>query len=154
MAQGQFYSGNSIKDLAAMVSAMKLRWTALVHHAGNGSRLRDSHCLVRIWSDGIRAVVVLTELETNQGTSVTNAYEEIAGQMRNVVLQFIMSDSWPVRVTWIEQYQYKSQPELVTLRWSENGKVCLSPPMWKPLPQSLVTQLGLAWDDLCHIPEV
>lgn len=147
-----FYREGEIENLLTMVERMRKCWTAVVHHAGNGCKFHDSHCLARIYSDGLQAVVILTELKSNKGTSVTNAYEVIARQLRHAVKQFIFAGSFPSKVTWLEQYEARPEGiDLVTLRWSD--EVCLSPPTWKRIGPAFAEGLGIGWEELIHVPE-
>lgn len=144
-----FYRGSNVAQLMAR---MEKRWQAILHHAGNGSRLHDSRCMARIYSDGLRAVVLLTELDGNQGTSVTNAYEIIAQDLRTAVQQFIPEENFPGSVAWLEQYEARADDvSLVALRWA--GKRCLSPPAWKHVTQGLIAGLGLDWKEVINVPK-
>jgi hypothetical protein len=162
------YKGNLVAGLQDTVSkvvpirpepqSMPLVWSADIAHDGYGWN-RNSHCLARIYSDGQRAVVVLTELEKNPGTSVTNCYSRIATRMREAVSNFIPSSHFPSRVTWLEQYQERpDEIDLVTMLWDEanlgRGKEQLTKPTWYRLNESSAVKYGVAWRDLCRVPEL
>ncbi|HEU5380137.1 MAG TPA: hypothetical protein VFV38_32330 [Ktedonobacteraceae bacterium] len=57
-----------------------------------------STCQLRILTDGQAAIVVATELDSNEGTSVTNAYERIASK---VVQEFGLN---PQRTRFYDHY--------------------------------------------------
>src|SRR5262249_37741461 len=67
----------------------------------------ESVCSLRIYSDGLceRAVVVLTELDSNPGTSVTNVSEALASRVWYTLLRPY------ARVIWVEHYPGKRVPE-------------------------------------------
>lgn len=52
-----------------------LKWQGF----GNGFGKWESKCRVRVYEHDERIVVLLTELEDNEGTSVTNCIENVAG---------------------------------------------------------------------------
>lgn len=98
----------------------------------------ESICGVEIERDGIKAIVVLTELEENQGTSVTNMVEKIATQ---IYLRFLDVPYW--NITWIEHYpeikfRKKETFDKVTLEW--DGKKSNHPEEWRRA--SYVGRLG------------
>ena len=77
--------------------------------AGNNM---PGRCFVEIYSGDLGNSVVLTEMTSNSGPSVTNAVEEIAA---NVMRQ----EDWSVEPNWIEHYpmgtlQEKDSYDLVT----------------------------------------
>ncbi len=123
MHEGNLISGlqdtvSKVVPIRERISAMPRVWSAVVHHNGYGWGTADSRCYARIYSNGARAVVVLTELNKNPGTSVTNCYERIATVMRAEVTVFIPFSNFPSRVTWMEQYERAPEEvDLVTLLW-------------------------------------
>jgi hypothetical protein len=128
-------------------------WTAVVHHYGYGWN-KDSRCLARIYSDGVRAVVVLTELADNPGTSVTNCYERIAILLRTAVTQFIPSANFPSKVVWLEQYEVRPREiDLVTMVWdvANQGREAFFHPSWHRLTESTSHMYGVSWEELCQI---
>src|SRR5579862_7792345 len=113
--EGTMFKGDTFENLDQIASehladlkSMRRVWDAIVHC---GRRTSPSMCRARIYSDGKRAVVCLTELEANPGVSVTNDYERIAMQVLAGVRQFISEENvvdgrtWLERITWLEQYE-------------------------------------------------
>lgn len=90
-----------------------------------------SQCRVRIYTHGDQNLVILEEMNGNQGMSVTNYSEELATELaRKYRLD-------PAKTTWIEHYpkglwyREKDTPEewdVITYAW-ENGKA--SDPHWR-----------------------
>jgi len=88
----------------------------------------------------ISQIVVLTELASNPGMSVTNAYEDIATHLvkeRNLD---------PFRVIWFEHYpaegQRKESFDLVTLTWKMRRAGWLArSPEWHRVSEKLVMEL-------------
>lgn len=132
------------------VGELKLQWSAVVHHNGYGWN-KESYCLVRIYADGLRAVVILTEMKDNPATSVTNCYERIATSMRLAVAQFIPVENFPDHVTWMEQYERRPEEiALVTLVWQGDK---FHHPTWRSLTEVTSRCYGVEWEELCRIAE-
>jgi len=93
---------------------------------GRGVRAR---CRIRIYR-AHAAVVVITELPDNPGTSVTNAIEYIA----TCVMHDYKLD--PRTTTWVEHYPGQAdRPEtwdVVTFEWIGNAVICATTPRWRP----------------------
>ncbi len=168
MYEGNLIAGlqetvNKVVPIRERVSAgMPQVWSAVVHHNGYDWGNADSRCYARIYSDGVRAVVVLTELNKNPGTSVTNCYERIATVMRAAVTAFIPFSNFPSRVTWMEQYERAPEEiDLVALLWDtanvgsvSRAKQRFSNPTWHRLSESTARMYDVPWEELCRAPEL
>lgn len=140
------------------IGELRREWSAIVHHDGYGWD-KDSRCYARIYSDGQKAVVVLTELGANRGASVTNCVDRIATKMREAVINFIPASHFPDKVVWMEQYEKQpDEIDLVVLLWdTENrrgqslGK--FSHPTWHRLTEATSRMYGVRWEELCRVPE-
>lgn len=89
----------------------------------------ESKCGVTIKKQDEKITVILTELDDNPGTSITNAYEEIATKLHNEQLQHVD----PTSIRWIEHYSSKRYGETfdeVSLHW--DGRK-YSSPVWTRL---------------------
>lgn len=141
---------NTVEKVLRMPRAVSRVWKGIVHHDGYGFGRRDSRALVRIYSDGIRAVVVLTELKENDGTSVTNCYERIATLLRTAITQFIPLENFPSQVTWIEQYEERPRElTLVALQW--DGRM-FSRPQWRAMTEADAAKCGVGGVELATVP--
>ena len=132
---------------------MERVWNSVLHHDGYGlARINDSTAYCRIYSDGISAVVILTEPKDNHGTSITNCYERIARKLCVALGQFIPLENYPSKVAWLEQYE--RAPEELTLIALEWDKTLLrfARPKWSRLA-SHASFNGIPWTELCRIPE-
>jgi hypothetical protein len=97
-----------------------------------------STCQLRVLTDGQAAIVVATELDSNEGTSVTNAYERIASK---VVREFGLN---PQRTRFYDHYTAHSTSREasahqtneketyaeVTLSWEGHEA---TDPKWRPV---------------------
>lgn len=124
-----------------------------------GYGIHKSKCGLKIKERNGKALVILTELSDNPGTSITNAYEDIATRIFKERLSHLYPDS----IRWIEHYpdrggkNYKGEPEIketfdeVLLPWnpikpdyskgrSPNGHGCYENPQWKHLKKEEVCQ--------------
>jgi hypothetical protein len=63
-----------------------------------GFRDCESACRLRIWQQERASVVIVTELDDNPGTSVTNRAEALAMQV------YRQYELWPPCTRWIEHY--------------------------------------------------
>lgn len=154
------YDGRMIAGLEETVSKvmpmpskpMERVWQSLLHHDGYGYGKYDSTALCRIYSNGVGAVVVLTEPKENTGTSVTNCYERIALKLRSPLGQFIPLENFPGCITWLEQYEARPEEiDLVSMGW-EASLNRFGPPKWRPLTPGLAFR-DIPWAELCRIPE-
>lgn len=92
--------------------------------------------------------VVLTELKDNQGTSITNAIENIATK----IYKEYMQDTAVHDIHWIEHYgqcSYKKDGtakdesfSLVKLTWN-NQKGCFQDPKWQSCCAKTLTNMGI-----------
>ncbi len=77
------------------------------------------------------AIVMLTELPDNPGTSVTNAYERVA----TIIRQTWLPDIAPEDIVWVEHYpaqgEHAESFDLVVMEWSGGYKT----PNWCRLPE-------------------
>jgi hypothetical protein len=92
---------------------------------------------LRIYEDDERCLVIISEAPDNPGMSVTNASEDIAGQ---IVRAFNLD---PARTRWIEHYpqetwRYHGREEIkpatfdeVVYRWE---RLAAANPNWKRIP--------------------
>jgi hypothetical protein len=98
----------------------------------------DCHCDLEIKRFPDRTVVIATEVEDNEGTSITNMAEHLAFR---VCRDF---DIDPKMLVWIEHYPDRHPPgsrdsifdesfDLVTFDWDGQR---FSKPNWKPLTKS------------------
>ena len=108
---------------------------SLYHYDGF---IDPSTCQLRVLTDGQAAIVVATELDSNEGTSVTNAYERIASK---VVQEFGLNphrtrfyDHYTAHSTSLEasvqQTDEKETYAEVTLSWE--GQEATSP-QWRAI---------------------
>ena len=133
----------------ADVLTMRRVWDAVVHWSGYGRPTSRSLCRARIYSNGLRAIVVLTQLKDNPGVSVTNDYERVANQLRTAILQFIPEDRFPGSVIWLEQDEERPQEiDLVSLLWDLPAR--LHSPKWCRLQASAIVKLGIDAEELVH----
>jgi hypothetical protein len=154
------YEGNLISNLNAAVDKvlpmparpMERVWQSLLHHDGYGYGKHDSIALARIYSNGIGAVVILTEPKGNTGASVTNCYERIALKLRTALGQFIPLENYPEKVTFLEQYESApNEISLVTMTW-DSTLLRFSHPKWRALTEGLAFR-DIPWAELCRIPQ-
>jgi hypothetical protein len=145
------YTGPKVIEMPART--MERVWSSVLWHDGYGfNRVNDSKALCRIYSDGIGAVVILTEPNDNHGTSVTNCYERIARKLCVALGQFIPVENYPEKVTWLEQYERAPEElTLITLVW-DKSLLRFSRPRWSRLA-SHADFCGIPWTELCRIPE-
>lgn len=101
-----------------------------------------SKCRIRLFRVDGAPVVVCTELEENNGTSVTNAAEMIATLVLNTLGR-------PSALTWVEHYpdraffgnkpMMREQFDLVEFEWS--GSALLHHPRWRRIPKEEAERL-------------
>lgn len=96
----------------------------IIMHEGNGSTNRkDAFCGVSIYHTGDDiAVVVLTELPDNPGSSVTSCVERIATRVYHAFLRTIE----PASIIWVEHNParpggIKETFDVVSLAWTNSG---------------------------------
>lgn len=153
MQTTEMRKGDTITNLLQMASRMRLAWKGTINYKGFG--MHKSHCYGRIFTDGNRAVVVLTELKSNRGTSVTNDYEGIATLLRAAVCAFIPDQNFPSQVTWIEQYEERPAVlDKVTLIYEPSSRCFVHPPKWVRLNDDTVRELGVPLADLITVEPV
>jgi len=93
----------------------------------------DAKCGLEIKRDKDKIIVILTELDDNPGTSVTNMVEQLATMVYHQFLKGIPIEN----ITWIEHYPKTSFGETfdrVTMNW--NGKE-FSNPKWERIREVL-----------------
>lgn len=83
-------------------------------HKYKGFGRFPSHCKVEIWKDGRYAVVMFTELESNKGTSITNAAEIIVQEVYNLHLTSFLKEC----VLFVETYPYHKHVDMILPEWS------------------------------------
>ena len=137
-------------------------WDALVHWNGYGNRCNRCVCRCRIYSNGQRAVVVLTELKANESTSITNDFERVANQLRSVVIQFIPEANFPGAVIWVEQYEERPhEMNLVMLECTDKVAVLghaglataggvLHSPRWLRMKDATLRALDIPREEVFH----
>ncbi len=93
----------------------------------------DSKCGLKIYQQPDRAIVLMTELPDNEGTSVTNCAEHLATKIREQYL----ADLQIQNIIWIEHYpknkkngNFEDTYDLVNLKW--DGAEFYSP-SWEPI---------------------
>ena len=113
----------SINNLSIMGTG---KYQAEVHYKGYGTA--DCVCGLKIKHlPRDRYTVILTELNRNHGTSVTNMYEHLASDIKERILYHVPFD----KIIWIEKYEYSDTKgtdetwDLVTLQW--NGAIYHTP---------------------------
>lgn len=107
----------------------------------------DAKCGLDIIEKGSKAIVMLTELPDNPGTSVTNWYEEIAAKLFKETLRgkYGIKD-----ITWIEHYPFEKRTkhsdgreetwDKVTMDWNGDRFMNIK---WRPLKREEVENLGI-----------
>jgi outer membrane biogenesis lipoprotein LolB len=105
-------------------------------------------CRVSIFQRNGQTVVVLTEPWDNQGVSVTNAVEYIAGAVTDLSLLW---EKHPDEVTWIEHYPRRGEGirieetwDLVEFDWEFDEGWHASNPRWHPMNKADVTRILIA----------
>lgn len=111
----------------------------------------DSCCDLQIIRKKNKVFVILTELSKNKGTSITNAYENIATQVYHEYLQNIPID----QICWIEHYtdesfggksrkqkNGKSEEtfDIVQLSWNDDIKKFYAP-SWRKCDKETLSQI-------------
>jgi len=102
-----------------------------------------SHCGLEIIQKGNKYIVILTELEDNEGTSVTNAIEDIATQIKNTRLANVNAND----IIFIEHYEKifddKETYDVVTLSYDEQLKRYFQP-RWNRISdiQEFINSIG------------
>ena len=101
-----------------------------------------STCHLELWESDTETLVITTELATNEGMSITNAYEWLASQ----IAQEHRLD--PRRTRFIEHYGQMSYSrgktpdtyDLVTLMWNEGAA---ADPSWRRLTSTELAALPI-----------
>lgn len=96
----------------------------------------DSKCGLEIKSNGTKVTVILTELDDNSGTSVTNMVEQIATMVYRKYFAGVPAES----IIWIEHYPPDPKSTITRHREGTFDKVILqwngkrfSKPNWIPM---------------------
>ncbi len=108
----------------------------------------DAVCDLEIFKgvDG-KVFVVLTELNENTGTSVTNFYEQLATLIYKQYLSAVPKD----QIVWVEHYDENSYQntrdqhesfDIVTLTWNEKLEAYQSP-QWRPCDQKTLSAIRI-----------
>jgi len=100
----------------------------------NGFWNCKAKCGIDIEKKKDHCVVMLTELDDNTGTSITNAYEQLATEIYNAKLK---SEYTPQQILWVEHYpdrghsggspMFEESFAEVTMRWDGHK---FSTPQW------------------------
>lgn len=138
----------------ATVRPKELQWQALIHHDGLTYNCHwRSTAIVRLYSDGQSAVVLLTEPKDNEGCSVSDCYARIASKLRTAATQFIPFSNFPNKVVWMQQHEQRPlEVDLVTLLW--DGRSALYDPRWHRLTEATSRMYGVGWEELCRVPKL
>lgn len=106
-----------------------------------------SKCGYRLEQTDKWIVIIVSELEDNPGTSITNAVEILFPQ---VCEHFGL---YPGRVVWIEHYPESSLAagnwDIVTMDFDDNKPIILSP-KWERISKDQVKQICLGQNPLDH----
>lgn len=104
---------------------------------------------VTIHSPTSRPVVIVTELASNSGQSVTNCIEDLA---KEILVRYRIAQ--PDRVIWVEHYERRLSLDIVELTWDDCVKK-FSCPDWRPLGDAEITTLrkGVAWIGGPDVPD-
>lgn len=98
-----------------------------------------SRCRIRIYQDPERTpVVIATELQDNEGTSITNMAERLASEWSRDE-----QTGQPTEIIWIEHYPaerlFKETFALVTFGRDERGE--FTTPQWQHITRAEVEQM-------------
>jgi hypothetical protein len=117
------------------------------HFLGYG--IHRSFCRMRVFANGRDIIVVLTQEDANEGTSVTNAVEQIASEM---LPYLITHPSKRDIITWIEHYEEHETFDRVTFEKFVERPTATTPfghfsgPKWQRMQREELEQLvGSDW---------
>jgi hypothetical protein len=97
----------------------------------------QSACRLRIWQQERESIVIVTELEGNPGTSITNRVEALAMQ---VYREF---ELWPAFTHWIEHYPPDASygETFAEVSFTPDPQKGLTRPQWRALTRADVERL-------------
>jgi hypothetical protein len=102
-------------------------------------------CNVEIYKGPERALVIMTELPENTGTSVTNISEQLATELRAKFL----AGYPPMRIIWIEHYPKQAGAggeSFDSVHYSWNAKQEYIEPTWRHLTKRAVQELKVGME--------